>query len=79
MVGVVGPYLESYKRLRTVKKMIYSRICLESIIKEGDSPVSEINHSVWVWNLSTTGHVKPCWKLGRPRSKAKYVIATDSA
>ena len=28
--------------------------------------------------LSTAGHVKPCRNLGRPRSKAKYYLATDS-
>ena len=29
--------------------------------------------------LSTAGHEKPCRNPGRPRSKAKYSIATDSA
>lgn len=28
--------------------------------------------------LSRTGHEKPCLKLGRPLSKAKYYKATDS-
>jgi hypothetical protein len=28
--------------------------------------------------LSTTGHVKPCGKLGGPSSKAKYHLMTDS-
>ena len=28
--------------------------------------------------LSTAGHEKSCRKLGRPRSKAKYELATDS-
>ena len=28
--------------------------------------------------LSTAGHEKPCRKPGRPRSKAKYYLATDS-
>ena len=28
--------------------------------------------------LSTTGHVKPCGKLGGPSSKAKYLLMTDS-
>jgi hypothetical protein len=28
--------------------------------------------------LSKTGHVKPCPNLGRPLSKAKYEIVTDS-
>ena len=28
--------------------------------------------------LSTTGHVKPCGKLGGPSSKAKYPLMTDS-
>ena len=29
--------------------------------------------------LSTAGHEKPGRNLGRPRSKAKYSVATDSA
>ena len=28
---------------------------------------------------STTGHVKPCGKLGGPPPKAKYYLVTDSA
>ena len=28
--------------------------------------------------LSTTGHEKPCGKLGGPPSKAKYSLVTDS-
>ena len=28
--------------------------------------------------LSTAGYEKPCRKPGRPRSKAKYYLATDS-
>ena len=28
---------------------------------------------------STTGHGKPCGKLERPLSKAKYSLVTDSA
>ena len=28
--------------------------------------------------LSTTGPEKPCGNLGRPRSKAKYSLMTDS-
>ena len=28
--------------------------------------------------LSTTGHVKPCGKLGGPSSKAKYHLMTNS-
>ena len=32
----------------------------------------------WTSILSRTGHVKPCLKLGRPLSKAKYYLLTDS-
>ena len=45
--------------------------------KEGDSPVIEIELDR-EWFLSTTGHEKPCWKLGRPFPKAKYYLVTDS-
>jgi len=30
------------------------------------------------WHLSTTGHEKPCWKLGGPSPKAKYYLETVS-
>ena len=32
----------------------------------------------WVSILSRTGHVKPCLNLGRPLSKPKYYLLTDS-
>jgi|AntAceMinimDraft_15_1070371.scaffolds.fasta_scaffold20314_1 hypothetical protein len=44
---------------------------------EGDSPVSENKTTLDVY-LSTTGHVKPGRNQGRPLSKAKYSLATDS-
>ena len=45
---------------------------------EGESPVHEMAETVWVENLSRTGHEKSCLNLGGPPSKAKYEIATDS-
>ena len=50
---------------------------MESPAKEGDSPVRE-NSTIFIWNLSRAGHVKPCLKLGGPPSKAKYELMTDS-
>jgi hypothetical protein len=54
-----------------------SRAALGRPAKEGDSPVDE-NQMDCGWHLSTTGHEKPCWKLGRPFPKAKYYLVTDS-
>jgi hypothetical protein len=45
--------------------------------KEGDSPVHETDATSDAY-LSRTAHVKRCLNLGRPLSKAKYVVATDS-
>ena len=45
--------------------------------KEGESPVSE-NERVWASILSRTEHEKLCLNLGRPLSKAKYYLLTDS-
>ncbi len=45
---------------------------------EGDSPVCETILARWIEVLSTTGPEKPCGNLGRPRSKAKYSLMTDS-
>jgi hypothetical protein len=53
------------------------RRILESTATEGDSPVSETSKSSRRIP-STAGHVKSRGKLGRPGSKAKYVLATDS-
>ena len=64
---------------RSSRKYFLSGTLLGRATEEGESPVGEKEVSAWVRNLSTAGHVKSCWKLGRPRSKAKYVIATDSA
>jgi len=47
--------------------------------EEGESPVHETQPAALARYPSTAGHGKSCRKLGRPRSKAKYVIATDSA
>jgi hypothetical protein len=57
---------------------MYSRMVLERPIKEGDSPVSEMQVVSIVKYLSKTDHVEFCLKLGSPLSKAKYEIATDS-
>ena len=50
---------------------------LERPTIDGDSPVdeSEAAHDEY---LSTTGHVQSRGNLGRPLSKAKYSLATDS-
>ena len=45
--------------------------------KEGESPVIEIVREL-VGILSRTGHVEFCLNLGRPLSKAKYSLLTDS-
>ena len=44
---------------------------------EGDSPVNK-NITTLDRFLSTTGHEKPGRNLGRPLSKAKYSLMTDS-
>ena len=44
---------------------------------EGDSPVSEMYLTLDEFQ-STVGHVKSGGKLGRPLSKAKYSLTTDS-
>ena len=47
--------------------------------REGESPVVETTTLLRETdNLSTARPEKPCRKQGRPRSKAKYVAATDS-
>ena len=54
-----------------VSKVEASRKTLERSARDGDSPVGEsIDPPASL--LSTTGHEKPCGKLGRPRPKAKY-------
>ena len=67
--GVVG--------LRYGKKSEVSRKVLEKPAGERDSRVSE-NGQMPGRILSTAGHEKPCRNPGRPRSKAKYYLATDS-
>ena len=51
--------------------------CLGRQAKEGESPVIEIVREL-VGILSRTGHEKSCLNLGRPLSKAKYSLLTDS-
>ena len=55
-----------------------SRICLESLTIEGDSPVYESLNLTLAYQ-SSTELVELCVKLGGPPSKAKYYSATDSA
>ena len=57
--------------------MVTGRV-LERPAREGESPVEEAMRCAWLSYPSTTGHEKPCGKLGGPPSKAKYVNATDS-
>jgi hypothetical protein len=51
---------------------------LESPTIAGDSPVGEKKLSFSTGFPSTAGHVKSRWNLGRPLSKAKYSLVTDS-
>ena len=50
---------------------------LERPTKDGESPVSEIEATPDEF-LSSTEHVEFGVNLGRPLSKAKYSLATDS-
>ena len=59
-------------------KLEYRGRLLGRAAREGESPVPEMLWTPCDWYLSTVGHEKPCWKLGGPPSKAKYVMATDS-
>ncbi len=45
--------------------------------REGERPVSGMVTTSWICVLSTARPEKPCRKLGRPRSKAKYDATTD--
>ena len=54
-----------------VTNLVPSRRTLGRAVKEGESPVDERDETPGVF-LSTTGHGKPCGKLGGPPSKAKY-------
>jgi hypothetical protein len=46
---------------------------LERSATAGDSPVGDGGTTPWRMFASTAGHEQPRGKLGRPRSKAKYV------
>ena len=61
-----------------VTNFFISQTNLERTTGEGDSPVGE-NKKTSETLLSTTGHEKSCGNLGRPLSKAKYSLVTDSA
>ena len=56
----------------------HRRRLLGRAAREGESPVSEMLLALCAGYLSTVGHEEPCWNLGGPPSKAKYVMATDS-
>ena len=62
---------------REVKKVKVSRIGMERPGIEGNTPVDE-NLDSSVRYLSKAGHEKPCLNPGRPLSKAKYSVVTDS-
>ena len=50
---------------------------LERVAKERNSRVDEVLY-IPLLQASTTGHVKPCGKMGGPPPKAKYYPVTDS-
>ena len=75
----MGRHLARVLTCREVTNRHHSRRVLESSTTEGDSPVGEMVVDFLMMFPSTTGHVKPCGKLGRPLSKAKYSLVTDSA
>ena len=54
-----------------VTKLFLSRMLLERVTVEGDSPVDEKEKSLLVF-LSTTGHEESRGNQGGPPSKAKY-------
>jgi hypothetical protein len=74
----MGPNWDSMQRIRKVKKLLPSRMALESPIAEGDNPVGEREQSFRVGFPSTAGHVKSCGNSGGPLPKAKYSLVTDS-
>ena len=51
---------------------------MESAATEGESPVGEVQQTVWVLYLSRSGHEKSRLNLAGPSAKAKYVPVTDS-
>ncbi len=67
-IGVVGP---------NIGKHYMNWNILESMTKEGDSPV-QVSVVFRVWHLSRAGHVKSCPNLRGPSRKAKYSQKTDS-
>jgi hypothetical protein len=54
------------------KEFVYPKLLERSVIA-GDSPVGYKQIPSWFMFASTAGHGKPRGKLGRPRSKAKYI------
>ena len=77
--GVIGVNRSWIRTGRRVRNQSSSRRVLERPTKVGDSPVDKRAEARWVCFLSTTGHEKPCGKLGGPPSKAKHGLMTDSA
>ena len=69
--GVIGNILGRLTRPGEVTNLNSSRRTLGRAAIGGDSPVGERAETSGVY-LSTTGHGKPCGKLGGPPSKAKY-------
>ena len=61
----------AYEGCYRVTNHARSRTLLERVARDGESPVDETGMARR-WYVSTTGHEKPCGKLVRPRTKAKY-------
>jgi hypothetical protein len=76
--GVVGSGWGLKRKTQRVTKPFLSRIVLERLTAGGDSPVGEKKWPLLIRYLSTTGHEESCGNPGRPFSKAKYSLMTDS-
>ena len=74
--GVVGPHRGEAPCSEKARRQ---RKGLGRPAREGESPVREAGAPAWMRFLSTAGHEESCRKPGRPRSKAEYSAATDSA
>ena len=78
MSGVVGSDWRIRQYSRRVKNLADSMTTLERSAVAGESPICEIDKTLWIGFPSTAGHVEPCGKLGGPSPKAKYYLVTDS-
>ena len=71
--GVVG------RRLGDRRECESSGTRWEARPERARAPYAKDEHERLAPHLSTAGHEEPCRKPGRPRSKAEYGAATDSA